>query len=195
MWEVLFDWSALAARGADAVTYFILAALGTVLFLLRLVFALFGGDAGDFDTDFESGTGTDASFTLFSLLSVMAFIMGTGWMGLACRLDWDLGRIPSAILSVGFGTVMMLLASGLMYMTRKLNRQIGYDVSTALGKTGRVYMTVPARGKGQGKVEVTVSGRRKTLPAISGGREIAAFTDVRILEVRDDDTLVVEPLK
>ena len=83
MWDVLLNWSELVKLGGDAVTYFLMAAVGTILFLIRLVVALFGGDTGDFDLDpgTEAG-GSDASFTLFSLLSVMAFIMGTGWMGL-----------------------------------------------------------------------------------------------------------------
>ena len=195
MWKLFFNWPELLQQGADAVTYFIMAAMGTILFVLRLVMALFGGDGGDFDGDMDVDGGTDASFTLFSLLSVMAFIMGTGWMGLACRIDWQLGRIPSLMIAIGFGTGMMFLASGLMYMTRKLNRVVWYDVRTAIGKTGRVYLDVPAKGKGQGQVEVSVSGRKKILAAITDGKELDAFTDVRIIDVRDDETLIVEPLK
>ena len=192
MWDLLFNWSDLAQRGADALTYGVLAIVGTLLFVARLSMALFsGGDGGDFDADGDIGT--DASFTLFSLLSIMAFIMGTGWMGLAARVDWDLGRAVSAILSVGFGTTMMLLASGLMFMTRKLNRDVQYDVRTAVGKTARVYLTLPPRGEGEGQIEVSVSGRKKVLPAVSNGGQIEAFTAVKVVDVRDDDTLVVEP--
>jgi len=195
MWDVLFDFNELAQKGADVVTYTILAGVGTLLFLIRLVLALFfgdGGDGGDFDADVDAGS--DAAFTLFSLLSVMAFIMGAGWMGLAARVDWDLRRAPSALLSVGFGILMMLFASGLMYLARKLNREVQYDVRTAIGKTGRVYLTLPARGKGEGQVEISVSGRKKVLRAISSDKEIKAFADVRVVEVRDDETLVVEKL-
>ena len=192
MWDLLFNWSDLAQRGADALTYGVLAIVGTLLFVARLSMALFsGGDGGDFDADGDIGT--DASFTLFSLLSIMAFIMGTGWMGLAARIDWDLGRAVSAVLSVGFGTTMMLLASGLMFMTRKLNRDVQYDVRTAVGKTARVYLTLPPRGEGEGQIEVSVSGRKKVLPAVSNGAQIEAFTAVTVVDVRDDDTLVVEP--
>ena len=194
MWRLLFDWPALVQQGADAVTYFIMAAFGTILFVSRLVISLFGGDGGDFDADIDMDSGTDASFTLFSLLSVTAFIMGSGWMGLACRIDWELGRITSLLAAVGFGTAMMLLASGLMFMTRKLNRVVRYDLQTAVGKTGRVYLDIPANGTGQGQVEVSVSGRKKILKAITKGSELAAFTDVKVIDVRDDDTLVVEPL-
>ncbi len=193
--DLFFNWPDLAQRGADAFTYAILALIGTLLFVVRLAFALFGGgDGGDFDVDVDADVGTDASFTLFSLLSVMAFIMGTGWMGLAARVDWELGRALSAFMSVGFGTTMMLLASGLMYMTRRLNREVQYDVRTAIGKTARVYLTLPEKGKGDGQVEVTVSGRRKVLRAVSTASEIKAFTAVTVVDVRDDETLVVKPV-
>jgi hypothetical protein len=193
MWEAIFNWSELVKFGGDVVTYFILAAVGTLLFLIRLVLALFGSDGSDFDVDAD--VGTDASFTLFSLLSVMAFVMGTGWMGLACRVDWDLNRPLSAVVAISFGVVMMLLASGTMYLIRKLNREVSYDVSTAVGKTARVYMKIPAKGKGQGKVQVSVSGRLKTIQAVSSSKEIPAFADVTVVDTRDDETLIVKPLE
>jgi len=193
MWETLFNFSELAKLGGDVVTYFVMAMVGTILFLLRLVVGLFGGDAGDFDVDMDAGS--DASFTLFSLLSVMAFVMGTGWMGLACRIDFDLTRGPSAFIAVGFGIIMMLLATGLMSFMRRLNEHVEIDPTTAIGHTGRAYVTLPAKGKGLGQIQVSVSGRLKTMPAASNGEEIAAFADIKVVEARDDGTLIVEPLE
>lgn len=192
MWDVLFNWSELVKLGGDGVTYFLMAAVGTTLFLIRLVFALFGGDGGDFDAD--HGGASDASFTLFSLLSVMAFIMGTGWMGLACRIDWGLSRPVSVVVAVGFGVLMMFFSAGLMYMTRKLNRDVTYDTKTAVGRTARVYMTIPAKGDGQGKVQVSVSGRLMTVPAVSNGPALEAFADVTVVGVRDDGTVIVDAI-
>jgi hypothetical protein len=194
MWELLFDWKALVQVGIDAAGYALFAIVATLLFLLRLGLALAGGgdDGGDFETDAD--VHADASFTFFSVLSILAFFMGAGWMGLAARLDWELGRLPSALLSVGFGTLMMLAASAMMYGVRKLNREVGYDLGTAVGHTGRAYLPIPAKGTGLGQVEVTVSGRKKILRAASAGPAIPSFQDVRVLEVRDDETLIVEPL-
>jgi hypothetical protein len=195
MWDLIFDWPSLVERGADAAAYLLMALVGTLLFLIRLGFAMFGGGEGDFDVDVDADAGvqSDVSFTLFSVLSILAFFMGAGWMGLACRLDWELGRLTSSLLSAGFGFVMMMAASGMAYATRRLNREIEYDVRTAIGKTCRVYLTIPAKGEGHGQVEVSVSGRKKILRAISAGPEVAAFADVKVLDVRDDETLVVEP--
>ena len=192
MWELLFDWPELVSRGFDVVTYMVLAGAGTLLFLIRLALALFGVGAGDGDDLGGHGADSDTAFGMFSLLSVLAFFMGAGWMGLAARLDWDMGSIASALLAFGFGTVLMVFASGAMYLARRLNAEARIDMNTAVGTTGRVYMPIPPRGEGEGRVEVTVSGRRRILNATSTGAAIEAFTLVRVVEAHDDHSVVVE---
>ena len=196
MWKLLLNWEELATLGTDLVAYAAIAMVGTLFFLIRLLMATIGFD-GDADGDMggdADGSGSDASFSLFSLLSILAFFMGAGWMGLAARLDWEIGQVGSFFLSIGFGTVMMLSASAMMYGLRKLHHESKYDLESAVGKTGRTYLKIPASGEGQGQVEVAVSGRRKILAAVSNNKKIASFQAVRIVEVRDDSTLVVEPL-
>ncbi len=190
--KLLFDFDALLGHGPDVVAYAIMALVGSGLFLIRLGIAAFlGGDDG-FDTDLD-GADSDSAFGFFSVLSILAFFMGAGWMGLACRIDWDLNGLITAVVSSGFGIAMMLFSSGLMYMTRKLNAHKDYDVTTAIGAIGRVYLTIPAKGEGSGEVQVTVSGRQKIMRALSTGPKLEAFTDVRIVEARPDETMVVEP--
>ena len=54
-------------------------------------------------------------------------------------------------------------------------------------------MTNPAKGEGKGQIEVAVSGRLKTLDAVSSGPKLSQFTSAKVLELRDDGTFVVEP--
>ncbi len=191
MWDLLFNWGVALELGTDVIAYLLLALVGTVFFLLRLFVALFfgGGDGVDDGMDLSD---SDGSFTFFSTLSVLAFFMGAGWMGLSCRVDWGLGSFASAASAAAFGFGMMLLASGLMVGARKLNRTIEFDLQTAVGRTGKVYLPIPKRGDGSGQVEVSVSGRRKILDAISTKEKIESFRSVVVKEVRDDGTLIVE---
>jgi hypothetical protein len=171
-----------------------MALVGTVFFLLRLLLALFFGDgAGDVDGDLGDVGDADSTFSMFSLLSILAFFMGAGWMGLTCRIDWGLNSMVSALAASGFGMLLMLMASGLMAFARSLNRTVDYDLNTAVGKTASVYMSIPERGDGRGKIKVNVSGRLKMLDAISNGPAIQEFKSVRVLSVRDDGTYIVEP--
>ncbi len=192
MFDALFDWTELVNRGVDVVVYVVMAGVGTFLFLIRLAASAFGGDA-DGDLDVDAGGHTEGAFAFFSLLSILAFFMGAGWMGLACRIDWGLSSLVSSFIAAGFGFLMMLAASGLMYFTRRLNSHVQYDVATAVGRTGRVYTRIPPRGQGSGQVEVTVSGRRMILRAASAGEGIDSFTEVRVTSTKDDESVIVEP--
>ena len=178
----------------DVVVYLIMALVGTVFFVLRLLVSLFfGGDGADLDGDLSDVGHADSAFNLFSMLSILAFFMGAGWMGLTCRVDWQLGSMVSALAASGFGTVLMLMASGLMAFARSLNRVVDYDPATAVGRTASVYMTIPEKGQGPGQIKVSVSGRLKMMNAISNGPRISEFMSVRVLSVRDDGVFVVEP--
>lgn len=178
----------------DVVAYLVMALVGTVFFVLRLVIALFfGGDSGDLDGDLGDVGHADSAFSMFSLLSILAFFMGAGWMGLTCRVDWELGSMVSAMAATGFGLALMIMASALMAFARSLNQVVEYDLNTAVGHVASVYMSIPARGEGRGQIKVTVSGRLKMMDAISNGPPISEFKSVKVLSVRDDGTFVVEP--
>ncbi len=178
--------------GVDAIIYAVLALIGTGLFLLRLGLGLIFGIGEELDFDADLGDGGD--FGLLSFLSITAFIMGTGWMGLVAQLDWRLSDPVSALLAVGFGGAMMLLSAGLLFGMQKLAHEPTTDLQTAVGRTGTVYMTIPDGGGG--KVRVDVSGTtmiREARGTPEAGR-LSEFTDVRVSDVRDDGVLIVEPL-
>jgi hypothetical protein len=202
MWD-LFN------KSADVSIYAGMAISATLLFLLRLVLSMIGGDAGgdhggDFSIDVHGdGIGHDAAgdghhdstgaFKLLSVLSVLAFFMGAGWMGLACRLDWQLGTGASLAAAMGFGFACMLLAALLMRSMRSLNSEPHVDLRRCIGGVAQVYLAIPPRGAGRGQVRVSVDGQSRIVPAGSSGPAIAAFQSVKVLAVESDDSIVVEP--
>ncbi|HUG80283.1 MAG TPA: hypothetical protein VML01_01375 [Bryobacterales bacterium] len=191
MFEV-FDIDRYLSIGIDASIYLFLAVTATALFVIRLGLQFFFGDV-DTDVHVDAHMDSTGAFELFSLLSVLAFFMGVGWMGLACRVSWGMGSALSAVSATAFGLSLMGLSSGLMYAVRQMAEEGRYDVNTAIGKIGKCYLTIPAKGEGQGQVEITVSGRLKVLPAISNGERIPAFQRVKIVAVEGEETFVVEP--
>lgn len=177
--------------GVDTVVYAIMAVAGTIFFIFRLLMSLVFGLDGDGDidtTDIEHGSG----FALFSVLSIIGFIMGAGWAGLAAQLEWGLSNGVSALVAGGFGTFLMLLSSTLMFGAQKLTHTVTYDPQDAVGRTGTVYLTIPAKGGGTGQITITISGRSMTMPAVSTGESIEAFKAIAVKEVRDDGVFVVE---
>jgi len=187
----------------DTLVYFALASLATLLFLGKLLLVLLGADGGGQDGDFDvlvlgedgGSTGTDPSastFALFSVLSVLAFFMGAGWMGLAARMTWQLSPAASAGAAMGFGTACMLLSAVLMSRVHALNREMPENLATCVGQTAQVYLTIPAAGKGRGQVRVVVSGRSRVVPAESSGPELPAFASVTVISVRGDGCVLVQ---
>lgn len=191
--ELILDWQSLRLDfGIDAVVYAVLALAGTMLFLLRLTLTLaFGFGETDFDVEDLDHSG----FPLISILSLTSFFMGAGWMGLVARVDWGLEPVPASFASGGFGFFCMLLSASLMFGARKLTQDVTYHVDTAIGRTGQVYMSIPAKGEGAGQVRVSVSGRSMIVAAVSAGPALEAFADITVLEARDDQTLVVGPVE
>ena len=64
----------------------------------------------------------------------------------------------------------------------------------AVGCAAQVYLRIPARGTGYGKVTVTMQGRTVELNAVTSGPEIATGSAVKIVALREGDTLEVLPL-
>lgn len=196
MWDILkliFDFAELKSLfGLDAVIYAILAIAGTALFMLRIGMTLILGADTDFDIDADLAEG-DFGFGMISVLTITAFLMGAGWMGLVAQIEWGFGPYGTAGLSMGFGFLMMLLAASLMFWMKRMVHEPQSDPKTAIGRTGTVYMQIPAGGTGQ--VRVAISGQVVTTSARSkAGQALASFTDVRVTDVRDDGVLIVEPL-
>ncbi len=180
--------------GVDAAVYFVLSVVATFVYLLKLGLGFF---AGGTDVDFEAGDvdaaiDSTAAFSLFSVLSVLAFFMGVGWMGLACRLTWGVGAVLSAAAATGFGAALLVGTAGLMYSVRRMTHVPRYRVRSAVGMIGKVYLTIPPKGEGQGQIEITVSGRRKVMAAVSSGDKIPAFESARIVGVKQGEVFVVE---
>ncbi|MCC6679516.1 MAG: hypothetical protein IT445_01315 [Phycisphaeraceae bacterium] len=199
MLSSMFDINQMLSYGIDVTVYFFLGVIGLVLFVLRLgISILFGDVDSDFDVDVHADGDMDIAthdggFSILSVLSILAFFTGLGWTGVLCRVDLGLSHVPSALIAAVVGFAFMFFAAGLMFFVRKLNRTITYNPADAVGKTARVYLSIPKRGQGTGQVTVTVSGRRMTMNAVSTGDAIAAFTEVIVKNAEDDETLVVEP--
>ncbi len=109
----MFELERYLAVGVDVAICFGLAGIATLIFLANLVLeATLGGavsalHAGDVDAHVDS----TSAFTLFSTLSILSFVIGVGWMGLASRVSWGLGATASATLATGIGSGLMPLSA------------------------------------------------------------------------------------
>ena len=168
--------------------YFWLAVIMTAFFVIKLViFSLFGMDDGDGDL---VGTDVDEGFNFISLQSIIAFLMGFGWMGYAA-LEWHFNGRISVLFAIGGGLLLMLLSVYLMFLMKKLNSTPKYDLNTLVEKTGTSYIKFGA--KGLGKIQIEFNGRLETLEAWNDtDKEIESFKKIKVTKVEGDKIFVCE---
>lgn len=145
------------------------------------------GDAGDSGGEFDA-----YGLRFFTVRGVIAFLTIAGWAGICCV---ELGAPPavSIIVSIALGTLAFV---GIAYLVRALMglQQItNLDYRAALGQMGDVYLTVPPKGEGAGKVSLTLGGSLSEYDAITYGRRIKTGESVRVIDVVRENVMVVEP--
>ena len=173
----------------NAYLFSVPAILGTVYFLLNLLMGELGGDA-DADLDLSSG-GADgvgdspaAEFRVLSLQTISAFAMGSGWMGLAALRVMDASFAVSTLIAIAAGVAVAWVLVSLLRALWRLQSSGNIPLDATLGQTGTVYIEIPPKGEGSGRVTVVVNTRRREYSAVQHGESpIASRTRVGIVGV------------
>jgi len=187
------SWQALALIGK---IYWCIAIPFSVLFVIQIILTFFGGDIddmeadGDADVSIDHDTGID--FQFLTLKNLVAFFTIFGWAGVAC-LDGGLGVGKTVLISSISGFIMMSVMASIVYFMGKLTDSGTLNMNNAIGKVGSVYLPIPAKREGLGKVQVKVQGLR-TLDAMTDyEEEIKTGAVVDIVEILNNEILVVKP--
>lgn len=148
------------------------------------------GDAGDADGA-EDPFNFGIVFRLFTLRGLIAFLAVMGWVGYG--LDETALPIWAVVLiSIAAGLVMMILIAGVYALFRKLQTSGNVDIRNALGKAGSVYLTVPAKRNGTGKINLVVQEKLGEYEAVTDEESAIPFgTEVVVIGISGQSTLVV----
>ena len=66
---------------------------------------------------------------------------------------------------------------------------------SAVGCSGRVYLTVPAERKGAGKVQININNAVREYDALTDSEDdLKTGTSIKVTEVLDTNTLLVEEI-
>ncbi len=138
----------------------------TVFFVLQLVLSFMGAETPDDlpDTEIEADHGI--GFQFFTLKNLVGFFTIFGWSGVA-SIQAGLSIGTSLIVAVVAGLAMMSIMAGIFYLLMKGQADGTMKIETAVGKIGEVYLTIPAKRAGLGKVQINVGGALRTLEALS----------------------------
>lgn len=166
----------------------------SLLFLIQVVMTFFGGDfdAGEADGNADLAVDSDGGidFQFLSVKNLIAFFTIFGWVGIVA-LKGNMAPIIAALIATASGLVMMLIMATIMYYMSKLTESGTLDLNNAKGKTGTVYLSIPAKRSGMGQVQIKVQGFQ-TLDAMTDGDEIPTGAVVEVIETINNDILLVK---
>ena len=175
--------------------FFVVTASASLLFFLSNLTMIIGGEVTDglFDMGGDH-IPSDVSFKFFTTQTVLAFFMGFGWAGITSTVSWSLAMPIALGIATGFGLILMTFTAFLMSQIKKLNHTSKFSMYSALGTKALVYTRIGEEGSGQ--IEVTVSGTKKIIKAISADptATIESFVEVEVTGVKDTETFIVRPL-
>lgn len=155
--------------------------------------ALFGDADVDTDADFDGDvdvTGMDA-LRLFTVRGIIAFLVVFGWVGYGMEIS-GVKLWITILVSTVCGFMMMTVLAFFVRTVMKLKNDGNLDNRNALGVSGKVYLTVPANRKGEGKVNVMLQGSFVERDAVTDENEdIPTGCEVVVTGVSGQTTLVV----
>ena len=189
---ILPDWSEI---GILEQIFWIITIPATVIFLVLLVLTIFGSDADidvDTDVDADISDGDSIPFQFLSLKNIVAFFTVFGWSGIGF-IHAEMTPWLVILLAVLCGLLMMTLMATLFYLMSKLAENGTLNMKNAIGKLGEVYLIVPAKRRGMGKVQLSIQGAVRTLDAITDDSEnIPTSSIIEVTNVVDDQILLVK---
>ena len=186
----MFEWWSTLGRALQI--FYGIALTTSALMLFQLVLMLFGMDGdSDFDVDDIDDHGSGG---ILSVRTITAFFVGFGWTGVAAlEAGWQL--LPTILVSTAVGGAFMGGVFALMRTLYSMRYSGTLDYRNAVGQVGNVYLRIPAAMAGPGQIEVLVQGRLRTVQAFTRAeRQLANNERVRVTELMDETTLLVEPL-
>ena len=173
--------------------YWYIAIGASVFFILQTIMTFVGGVGGDadIDTDADVGSGhSDFPFHFFTLRNLVSFLLGFGWTGVSLyrsiASQWVLLLI-SILVGLLFIVIFFIIVKSLL----KLSENNTFKIEDTIGRTGDVYIQIPAAKLGIGKVFVSVKGSIHELSAITEDSELLKVgTLIKVVKVEGKTLLV-----
>jgi len=188
--------------------YWTIAIITSVVFLIQMVLTIVGIGDTNSDVDFGIDASGDADFAtdgsgdtldtggaiqLFTVRNVINFLLGIGWGGVCLYHaipNSTLLAVAAVLCGCAFVAAFVLMFRQLM----KLEKNGNFNIKECVGVTCSVYLRIPARRAGSGKVQLSYHGSVLELAAITDGEQLPTGSKVNVLAVIDSETLLVEAL-
>ena len=176
-----------------------IAIASSLIFIIETVLTFIGADVEmDMDTDFDIADGGfegDPSMNLYTFRNLVNFLLGMSWTAILLNEQMKSKALLMLIaFAVGAAIVfaVMMMFKGLSKMQQSGNINV---FESAVGCSGKVYLTVPGERKGQGKVQININNTVREYDALTDSEDdLKTGTSIKVTEVLDASTLLVEEI-
>lgn len=143
----------------------------------------------DVSTHHDAGDNLD-TFRLFTIQGIVGFFCMFSWASIA-GISNGMNSWIAVLIGLILGIILMIMVALIIKYSHRLAQDGTFDIRDTLGANATVYLTVPEKKSGQGKVNVFVSERMVELNAITDSdKSIATGESVRIIDVINDVVVV-----
>ena len=182
----------------------VIAIVASVLLVIQIVLLLIGlGHSADVDV--PGGTGADfddavngdyadlGSVKILTVRGAICFLAVGGWV--AVCFNYIIPEWASALIGVAAGVLTAWLLALALRAFNKFEANGNIDLGKVVGKTGTVYIPVPAKGQGRGKINLVVDDRMIEVDAVNEEEApLSTGSAVSVVSRLDETTLVVKRL-
>jgi hypothetical protein len=155
-----------------------------------------GGPGEDVHDGHHHGHHEAVSSWFVSLLTIRTLVAALtffGLAGLAGTREWGDGP-TTRLVAVAAGAGAMVLVASLMRGLSRLRAEGTVRMDRAVGKGGTVYLPIPGRKAGSGKVLLNLQNRTVECQAITAENDLPTGAPVVVVAVISADTVEVAPL-
>lgn len=176
-----------------------IAIASSLIFIIETVLTFIGADVEmDMDTDFDIADGGfegDPSMNLYTFRNLVNFLLGMSWTAILLN-EQIKSKALLMLIAFAVGTAIvfavMMMFKGLSKMQQSGNINV---FESAVGCSGKVYLTVPGERKGQGKVQININNSVREYDALTDSEDdLKTGTSIKVTEVLDASTLLVEEI-
>lgn len=149
------------------------------------------GIFGDNDITEVTDTFGLEGLRIFTLRGIIAFLVVFGWVGIVLTAA-NVPILITAPVAAICGFFMMVLLAFLMKLVLKLRSDGNIDIRNAIGTAGKVYLTIPSKRSGEGKVQLLLQGSFVEQNAVTDDEtEIPTGSEIVVVGISGSTTLVV----
>lgn len=177
----------------------------SLVFIIETIMTFIGADAGDtgldgVDTDFDGpdnamdGVDGTSGMNLYTFRNFVNFFLGFGWTSV---LLYEQIASKALLFALAFlvGVVLVAIVMYLFKWLSTMQQSGNINVwKSAVGCHGKVYLTIPGERAGVGKVQITINNAVREYDALTDGETLRTGAAVKVVEVIDASTLLVEEM-